>query len=109
MRFVVDLGYQRAGGVYDVQITFGGLLEVFRRRPVSGKNDSRANGHFVHVLHGNSAHVLYRFDHVGIVHNLVLDVDGCAEALERNLDHVDSPHYTGAEPPGHSKEDLHSR
>ena len=82
----VHLGDQRAGGVDDVQPALGGLLPDLRRHAVRGKDNDRALGDLLGLLHEDRAAPLQLAHHVRVVHDLLADVYGRSVALQGLLD-----------------------
>jgi hypothetical protein len=64
------------------------------------------SGDLADLIHEERAFGLQCLDDVPVVHDLVADVDGRAEALKRALDDLDRPLDTRAETPRLSQHDT---
>jgi hypothetical protein len=96
-RLVVDLRHERTGGVHQHVTEPLGVLERLGRRPVGGEHDHRARRHLGLVLDEHRALAPQRLDDVGVVDDLVADVDRRAEGFEGLLDDQDGTVDAGAE------------
>jgi hypothetical protein len=103
---VVDPGHQRAHGVNDPQVAEFGPLEVLRWGAVGREYDQGAVGHLIHLFHGDGALALEFCHDIGVVDDLVLYVDGWAEAFEAELNHFDGADDAGAESSGATEYDF---
>ena len=86
---VVHLGDQRAGGVDRLQGPPGGLLVHGRGHAVGREDDDRPLGDLLGLLDEDRAAILQGLHDVGVVHDLLADVDGRAVLLKRLLDRLD--------------------
>ena len=80
--FEVDLGNQRAGGVYDVQSPGLGLLPDGRGDAVRGKDHDAAFRDIVDVFHEDGPFVPQFVHDVRVVHDFVSNVNGRLETLQ---------------------------
>jgi exodeoxyribonuclease VII large subunit len=81
----VHLGNERAGGIDGSKVAASRLLVHDRRDAMGGEHDDRAFRHLVGLLDEDRPPGLEPGDHVGVVDDLLADVDGCAVPLERDL------------------------
>src|SRR6185369_190909 len=93
----VDLAHQRAGRIEDREASFRRLLAHRLRHAVGAEDERRARRHLAEVLDEDRAFVLEVVDDVGVVDDLVADVDRRAELVERALDDLDRAIDAGAE------------
>ena len=99
--------YQGANGVDDPQAALPGLLEILRRRPVGRKDHQGSRRHFGHRFHRDGPLPFQIVHHIGIVDNLMFDIDRRPEPLQALLHHLNGPHHPGAEPPRRTQNYLH--
>jgi hypothetical protein len=78
----MDLGDQRAGGVYDVQSPGLGLLPDGRGDAVGGKDHDTALRDIVDVFNEDGPFAPQIVHDVRVVHDLVSNVNGRLEALQ---------------------------
>jgi hypothetical protein len=72
------------------------------------EHSRRPARHFGQALDEAGAAGLQVRNHMAIVHDLMADIDRRAIFLERALDNIYGPHYTGAKPSRLGQDDLHS-
>ena len=97
---------QRAYRVNDPQAARPGPFKILRRRAVGGKHHQRPVGHFVHCLNRNRALVLQFRHHIGVMHNLVLDIHRWPEPFQAQLNNLNRAHHPGAETPRRTENNL---
>ncbi len=90
-RLGVHLGDQRAGRVDRVQVAAGGLLVHDRRDAVRGEDDDGALRHLVGLVDEDRPARLEARHDMGVVHDLLADVDRLAVPLERSFDRLHRP------------------
>ena len=93
----VDLGDQRAGRVEHRQAARLRFVDHRLGDAVGAEHRHRAVGNFIQLLDEDGALALELLDHMAVVDDLVADIDGRAEFLERPLDDLDRPDDAGAE------------
>ena len=93
----VHLVDERAGRVEDREAARGRLLAHRLRHAVGAEDERRAGRHVGEVLDEDRALLLEVVDDVGVVDDLVADVDRRAELVQRALDDLDRAIDAGAE------------
>jgi len=74
------------------------VLADFRRNSVRAVDDALAVGNLVFAVDENRTLAPQFLDHEAVVDNLFAHIDGRAEGLERNANHVDRPYHARAKP-----------
>src|SRR5215813_1565406 len=97
-RLHMDLSYQRTGGIDHAQVATLAGLSDFGRDTVGTVDDSLPLRHFLHAIHEDSALFREFIHHVAVVNDLLADVDGPSEGLQRNTHDINGAHYPRAEP-----------
>ena len=95
--FQVHLGHQRAGGIDHIQVAFLGLAPHRRRHTVSAENGARANRHLAQLFHENRPGFAQFVHNVLVMHDFLADINRRAVQIQRDFDHIDGSHDTGAE------------
>ena len=98
LALLVHLGDQRAGGVDHAEPAVAGRQLHPLRDAVRAEHRDRALRDLIDLVHEAGALALQRLHHVLVVDDLVADVDGRAEPLQRTLDDLDRPLHARAEP-----------
>ena len=104
-RFLVHLGHQRAGGVDRAEVADGRLGADGGGDAVRGEHHGRAARDVAEILDENRALALQRAHHVGVVHDLVPDVDRAAVPGQRLFHGSDGPLDPRAETAGGREQD----
>jgi hypothetical protein len=104
-RLGVDLAHERAGGVDDVEIAGGGGRADGGGDAVGGEHERGAGRYLVDLLDEHRAAALEVGDDVGVVDDLLADVDARAVVLERLLDDLDRALDAGARGPRRRERD----
>jgi hypothetical protein len=94
----MHLAHQRAGRVDDIQSAFLRLLTHGRRDPMRAEHHIRARRNIVQVFHEDHAALFERAHHMLVMHNRVAHIQGRAERLQREIDHLDGIRDACAEP-----------
>ena len=105
-RLQMHLGDQRAGGVDDLQPPLAGFQPHRRRHAVGAEDGAPAFRDLVQLLDEDGAGPPQLVHHVLVVYNLFAHVNRRAVEIQRNPDHIDSPHHPGAEAPRLQEIDL---
>ncbi len=106
-RLEMHLGDQGARGVDGKQAPLASLVANLGRDTVGAVEQGGALGHFLERLDEDRAALLEPLDHVLVVHDLMIDVDRCAEELEGALQALDGHVDTGAEASRVGENDFH--
>src|SRR6266540_1258746 len=96
-RFEVDLGDERTRRVDHLEPAAGCLLANAGGNPVGGEDHGRAVRHLVEFVDEPNPSLLESAHDVEVVNDLLAHVERRIDALERQVDHVDRPHDSGAE------------
>src|SRR5689334_17270850 len=107
LALVVNLRDQRTGRIENRQAARLRILDHGLRHTMGTEHGHRTVGNFVQFLDEARTLVLQRVDDVLVVHDLMADIDGLAELLERPLDDVDRANDAGAESAGLGENDSH--
>ena len=102
----VDLVHERAGRVEDREAALRRVLAHRLRHAVGAEDERRAYRHVGEVLDEDRALSLEVVDDVGVVDDLVADVDRRAELVERALDDLDRAIDARAEAARLGEDDL---
>jgi hypothetical protein len=105
-RLKVHFGHQRAGGVNHLKPAANGILADLGRDAVSAENRPGAFGNLVHLFHKHGSGLAQTVHNVLVVNDFLADENGWAVEIQSNLDHVDCPHHTGAEPARFEQKNL---
>jgi hypothetical protein len=107
MGFKVDFGHERAGGVDGEQPPIPGLIPNLGGNAVGAIEQGGPFGNLVERLDKNSSPPFEAIDHVLVVHNLVIHVNGWSKEVECPLQALNCHIDTGTESAGVCKDDLH--
>ena len=87
--FHMNLGHQRAGGVYSDHIPPIRLLDNSAGNPVGREYNRRPFGNLIKFLDENRTHTRQPVDNCTVVNDFVAHIDWRAEFLQRDLDDAD--------------------
>lgn len=105
---VVDFGDEGAGGVDDAEVALLGSLADGGGDAMGAEDDDGALGHEVDVFNEEDATFFESADHVVVVDDVVVDVDGLSRAeVQHLIDDVDGHAHACAEAPWIWKDQLH--
>src|ERR1700686_3290163 len=96
----MHLGDQRAGGINHAQGAVLGFLANGGGDAVGAENEHGIGGDFLDGFDEDRAAAAKLFDHVGVVYDLVVDVDGRAIGFEGEFHNVDCATNPAADPAG---------
>ena len=102
----VDLGDQGTGGVDYLKLLACGQLPDSRGHAVGAEDADRMVRDFLQVVHEDDPTAAQTLHHVLVVDDLVEDVDGRREKVQRAFDHFDGADHSGTEPPGIGQNDF---
>jgi len=105
-RFQVHLRHERAGRVDRAEVLLRGHLADGGRDAVGRENERRVVGDLVHLFDEAGALFAQLVHDVAVVDDLLADVHGPIDDLERLFDDVDRAHHAGAEAPQTGDEEL---
>ncbi len=106
-RLEVHLRHQRASGVDRSQAPLAGHAANLGRDAVRRIEQRRPLGHFFQVVDENSPLFAKSIDDVFVVNDLVIDVDGRAVHLDRQLEAFDRHVDAGTEAARGGEDDSH--
>ena len=95
-RFQVHLGDERAGGVDHVQLPACGVGPHGRGHAVRAEHHHRSCRHLIELVDEDRASLGKLRDDVPVMDNLLADIDGRAQLLQRQVHDVDGADDTGA-------------
>src|SRR5271163_1960320 len=87
-RLEMNLGDERAGGVYDAQLPLLGLGTDSGGHPVGAENEDGADRDFADGLDEDGAAPTQLVHYVAVMHNLVMDIHGLPIGFERQVHNV---------------------
>jgi hypothetical protein len=105
MRFDMNLGYKRAGGINSNHLTAFGLRNDCFGYAMGGKNNRGTFGNFIEFLNKYSPHSGKTIHDVPVMHDLVADVDRRAEFLKCDFNYTNSTINAGTETAWRGKAD----
>jgi hypothetical protein len=103
----VNLGHQRAGGIEDLEFSGHGMVSNLSRDPVGTHDHSGTERNLVKILYEHCALLAKVSNHMVVVDNLMPDINGGAESLERPLDNLNGAVHTGTKTPRFREKNLH--
>ena len=106
---VMHLDDQRTGGIDHMETPPIRFVPHRLGDPMGAENHDRAFRHFSQLLHEYSALGAERVDDMPAMDDFVTNVDGRPILLEREVDDIDRPIDSGAEPSWIGEIDLHNR
>jgi hypothetical protein len=105
MRLDMNLGYQRAGSINSDHIPAFSLRNDCSGHAMGGKHNRSTFGNFIEFLNKDSPHPGQTVYDMPVMHDLVADIDRCAEFLKCDFNYTDGAVDTGAEAAWRGKAD----
>ncbi len=104
----MNLGHERTGRIKNCKIAALGLPLDRAGHAVSAENRRRSPRHLGQTFNELRAPRLQFVDHMAIMDDFMVNVDGCAILFERPLDDIDGPNHAGTKSSRLGQNHLHS-